>query len=73
MKHLVIGSVAVILGLSGLIAWWPTFGLVMRGVIPFTVLMFGIVALYSGTRRVFGAKAAVEAQEELREAKKSAA
>ena len=56
MKHLVAGSLIGLLGLIGLILWWPTFGLVMRGVIPFTMLLFGIVAIYSGLRRISASK-----------------
>lgn len=55
MKHLVVGGVSFILGLIGLVTWWKTFGLVMRGVIPFALLMLGIVALLSGYRRVSAA------------------
>jgi hypothetical protein len=56
MKHLVVGGLVALLGLIGLVFWWPTFGLVMRGVIPFTMLLFGIVAIYSGLRRISGVK-----------------
>jgi hypothetical protein len=56
MKHLVVGALLSLLGLVGLISWWPTFGLVMRGVLPFTLLLFGIVGMYSGLRRISGTK-----------------
>jgi hypothetical protein len=52
MKHLVIGVISAVLGLIGLIVWWKTFGLVMRGVIPFTMLLLGVVAILSGMRRI---------------------
>ena len=52
MKHLVVGALLSLLGLVGLISWWPTFGLVMRGVLPFTLLLFGIV----GTAPDFGSQ-----------------
>ena len=52
MKHLVVGAVCLIFGLVGLIVWWKTFGLVMRGVIPFTLVLGGIVAILSGWRRM---------------------
>lgn len=48
MKHLVAGLVAACLGIAGLIAWWPTFGLVMRGVVPFCLVVMGLVAMLSG-------------------------
>ena len=57
MKHIVVGGISFILGLIGLITWWKTFGLVMRGVLPFTMLLLGVVALLSGWRRVSAAQA----------------
>ena len=52
MKYIVVGFVAVILAVSGLIVWWKTFGIVMRGVIPFALLVFGLVSVASGLRRI---------------------
>lgn len=57
MKHLIAGLVALGLGLWGLIVWWKTFGMVMRGVIPFAILVFGLVAILSGLRRMGPASA----------------
>ncbi len=51
MQHLVIGLVAIALGIWGLIAWWKSFGMVMRGVVPFCLVVFGLVAVMSGFRR----------------------
>lgn len=51
MKHLFIGLVLAGLGLWGVIAWWNVFGLVMRGVVPFGLLMLGLAAIISGYRR----------------------
>jgi len=56
MKHLVVGIVALVLGLIGLITWWKTFGLVMRGVIPFSLVVFGGIAALSGYRRITSGK-----------------
>ena len=52
VKHIVGGMVVLCLGLWGLVAWWPTFGMVMRGVVPFALLAVGLVAVVSGLRRI---------------------
>jgi len=51
MVHLVIGLILAALGIWGVIAWWAWFGLVMRGVVPFCLLLFGLLAILSGCRR----------------------
>jgi hypothetical protein len=52
MKHFLAGIVAVALGVCGLVVWWRTFGMVMRGVIPFCLIVFGLLAVLSGYRRL---------------------
>lgn len=51
MVHLVVGLILAALGIWGVIAWWGWFGLVMRGVVPFMLLLFGLLAILSGVRR----------------------
>ncbi len=51
MTHLVVGLVLAGLGVWGIIAWWDVFGLVMRGVVPFTLLVVGLIAILSGYRK----------------------
>lgn len=52
MKHVIVGFIAIGLAIWGLIVWWATFGIVMRGVIPFCLLVFGLVSIASGLRKV---------------------
>jgi hypothetical protein len=52
MRHLVVGLVLFALGIWGIISWWNVFGLVMRGIVPFLLLILGLVAVLSGIRRV---------------------
>ena len=52
MKHIVVGSVFVALGLWGMFVWWASFGLVMRGVLPFFLLAAGLVGVLSGYYRL---------------------
>ncbi len=48
MKHIIFGLVAVLMGIWGIIVWWDPFGAVMRGLVPFLLLMFGIIAILAG-------------------------
>ena len=50
MKHVIVGLVAAGLAIWGLIIWWSTFGLVMRGLVPFFLLVFGLMSIASGLR-----------------------
>lgn len=47
MSNIIFGLVAVVLGVWGLIAWWETFGVVMRGLIPFALIIFGLLFIAS--------------------------
>jgi len=48
MKILVGGIVAVILGVVGLIVWWPEFWQVLKGVIPILLVVGGVLGIYLG-------------------------
>ncbi len=52
MKHLLAGLILSGLGIWGIVSWWDVFGLVMRGVIPFGLLMVGLVAILASFRNV---------------------
>lgn len=52
MPHLIVGLILASLGVWGIVNWWNVFGLVMRGVIPFFLLVFGLVAILASTRRL---------------------
>lgn len=47
MLHVVIGLVLLVLGVFGIISWWADFGLVLRGLVPFALLICGLVAIGS--------------------------
>jgi hypothetical protein len=51
VQHIIIGLISVILGVFGIISWWADFGLVLRGLIPFLLLIGGLVAIGSGLTR----------------------
>jgi hypothetical protein len=51
MKHLLVGLILTGLGIWGIVSWWDVFGLCMRGVVPFSLLVLGLVAILAGYRR----------------------
>ena len=42
------------LGIWGLHTWWANFGIVMRALVPFFLLVSGLVALFSSYYRMSG-------------------
>jgi len=48
LQHAVFGIVLLVLGVLGVVMWWPEFGLVLRGIIPFILLIAGLVAIGAG-------------------------
>ena len=48
MLHVVIGLILLVLGIFGVISWWSDFGLVLRGAVPFVLVIAGLVAAGSG-------------------------
>jgi len=52
--HLIIGLIFLVLGVVGVVSWWADFGLVMRGLIPFLLVIGGLVAIGAGLARANG-------------------
>jgi len=48
MKTLIGGAVAALLGLIGIVAWFPQFLTVIAGTIPVMLLLGGALAIYLG-------------------------
>jgi hypothetical protein len=48
MKTLIGGAIAALLGLSGIVAWFPQFLTVIAGTIPVILLLGGALAIYLG-------------------------
>ena len=48
MKTLIGGAIAVILGVIGIVAWFPQFLTVLAGTIPVMLLLGGALAIYLG-------------------------
>lgn len=50
MGQVIVGLLLAVLGMCGVVVWWPTFGLVMRGTVPFVLMVLGLLAILSGFR-----------------------
>jgi hypothetical protein len=48
MKTLIGGAIAAVLGLIGIVAWFPQFLTVVAGTIPVMLLLGGALAIYLG-------------------------
>jgi hypothetical protein len=48
MKTLIGGAIAAVLGLIGIVAWFPQFLTVVAGTIPIMLLLGGALAIYLG-------------------------
>jgi hypothetical protein len=63
---MVIGMSLIALGLWGISTWWDAFAVAMRGVVPLTALVWGVLAVLSSYSRlgfVSGRKAAKDNSE----------
>ena len=45
MVHIVVGIVAIVLGVWGVMANWYMFKDIVTGLLPFAIICFGLVAL----------------------------
>jgi cytochrome c oxidase subunit IV len=64
MRHLIVGTILIALGILGMSMWWESFGLVMRALVPLTLLVFGVLAVLSSYFRMGSPDAASESVEE---------
>ena len=51
MRHLIVGLSLLALGAWGMIAWWDDFGELLRGVIPFLLILVGLAAIGAGFQK----------------------
>ena len=47
MSNIIGGLIAIVLGIWGLLVWWEDFGEIMRGFIPFALIVIGLLSLAS--------------------------
>ena len=64
MVHVIVGIIAIVIGLWGIMGNWYMFKDILVTIVPFVVLCFGIVAILAGIRSMKAKWAAKEASEE---------
>ena len=64
MLHIIVGIIAIVIGLWGIMGNWYMFKDILITIVPFLVLCFGIVAILAGIRSMKAKWAAKEAREE---------
>ncbi|MFC1562687.1 hypothetical protein ACFL4Z_01395 [candidate division KSB1 bacterium] len=47
MSNIIGGLIAIVLGLWGMLVWWEDFGELMRGLVPFALIVLGLLSLAS--------------------------
>jgi hypothetical protein len=64
MLHVIVGIIAIVIGLWGIMGNWYMFKDILITIVPFVMLCFGIVAILAGIRSMKAKWAAKEASEE---------
>ena len=54
MGHLIAGVLLITFGLWGMSVWWMAFGFIMRGLLPFVLIVVGLIAIMSSYYRLGG-------------------
>lgn len=71
MASIIGGIVALGLGIWGLVSWWWDFVLVLRGAVPFVIVLGGIVAITAGISSMRDRRAAKKEEEKQEEVSKT--
>ena len=64
MLHVIVGIIAIMIGLWGIMSNWYMFKDILVTIMPLVVLLFGIVAILAGIRKMKAKWATKEASEE---------
>jgi len=64
MLHVIVGIVAIVIGLWGIMGNWYMFKDMLVAIVPFVLLCFGIVAILGGIRSMKAKWAVKEAGRE---------
>jgi len=46
------GGIAIVIGIVGLINWWDSFAVILKGALPVILLLGGIVSLTAGISEI---------------------
>jgi len=52
MLAVIVGLVFAVIGLWGMVAWWPDFIIVVKGSVPALLLIGGILAIVAGATAI---------------------
>ena len=47
MQNIIGGLIAIVVGALGMLIWWPEFGQVLRGIVPFAFIVIGLLSIAS--------------------------
>ena len=64
MLHIIVGIIAIVIGLWGIMGNWYMFKDILVTIVPLLVLVFGMVAILAGIRSMRAKWAAKDASEE---------
>lgn len=64
MLHIVVGIIAIVIGLWGIMGNWYMFKDMLVAVVPLVILLFGVVAILAGIRKMRAKWATKQASEE---------
>ena len=64
MLHIIVGIIAIVIGLWGIMGNWYMFKDILITIVPLLVLLFGMVAILAGIRSMKAKWAAKDASEE---------
>lgn len=45
MSNIIGALILIVLGFVGLLEWWSDFGTMMRGLVPFALIIFGLLLI----------------------------
>ena len=65
MLHIIVGIIAIVIGLWGIMSNWYMFKDILISIVPLVALLFGIVAVLAGIRKMRTKWANKQAGEEV--------
>lgn len=65
MLAVIVGLIFMALGLWGVISWWPSFMIVLKGLVPIMIVCGGFLAVIAGVTSI---RDSIESRAAMREA-----
>jgi len=70
MLALIVGIVVVVLGVLGVVRWFPSFKIMLEGVVPALLICGGLLAVIAGVTSIKDAMEAKKLEQENKEGEK---